>query len=101
MKVLLDMDGVLVDFFGGVARTLNVSVKPWPVLGCNWFSKAFPEFTDKQVYDAIRGKEWWANLNPLPYADKIVDGCIERVGIENVAFLTKPVQDPGCLHGKM
>lgn len=75
MKIYLDMDGVLCDFWGKVYEF-------------------FPDFKIKEpktevLWEAILSiPNFWEGLKPLPDYRKLVDLCIELVGKENVYILS-------------
>ena len=46
------------------------------------------------------GFDFWANLEPLPWAHELVDLLAEKVGMENICILTSPIKTDGCVQGK-
>jgi len=99
-RVLLDMDGVLVDFVGGVCKTHN---KPWPydpdVQG-SWdleplFGIQSPEFW------APLGYEFWAELEPYPHFREFLCALEDKFGARHICLLTSPPRTQGAIEGKL
>ena len=101
MKILLDMDGFLVDFVGGV---------------CRWHTVPNPYDNPKNhgIYDIEKvigihgaefwnplGEEFWATLEPMPQMLEIIDIFTRLYGQDNLCLLTQPILTPGCIDGKM
>lgn len=105
-RVLLDMDGVLVDFLGGACRLHNKTYEGLPHDPDNqpeqkpWDIEPLFEMTPPELWDPM-GREFWANLDPLPHAFEVVDILTKRFGEENICLLTSPVRTDGCIDGKM
>jgi len=77
--LLIDMDGVLVDFVGGLARQfgLGESTRGYicRVFGtkkkCPWYlTELFPALTLEQILEAMT-PTFWARLRPMPWFDKL------------------------------
>ena len=103
-RVLLDLDGVLANMVGGV---------------CDRFGWIYPEsLTDHssrqaqmpyylhEIFEVERdeiwphlGREFWANLKPLPWAFDVIKVLEKRFG-ENICILTHPVDTDGAIDGK-
>jgi len=104
-RVLLDMDGVLVDCWGGVRHRHGVDPDPYEDpsnLGNSaWWSDLLGIPADDLFPDL--GVEWWAGLDPLPGWRSIVAAVESLVGPENVCILTSPTRfDAGdCYEGKL
>lgn len=99
MTILLDMDGVLCDYYGAVCRLLGRD--PWPYT-CepnkwNWFSQW--GMTDADVAP-LMDHGFYANLDWTPDGQRIVELAEQRVGADNVYLLTSPWETPGCRDGK-
>lgn len=85
------MDGVLVDWLGGVAELLDIKLddKAKSILKKG---KKLTEATGvptSEIWKAINnaGHTWWANLNPLPWADDLLKHC-KSVG--DICVLSSP-----------
>ena len=93
--ILLDVDGVLADFCGGVADLFDVDVSRltrwglWDDIGCT------REEFDQRM--SACGREWWGNLRPYPWAHELFDCCRQ---IAPVTLFTTPWDSVGCCDGK-
>ena len=101
-RILLDMDGVLADYYAGICREFGHV--PWPYRcrpgDWNFFSGAPLCLTNNDVAPHM-GREFYAALDPLPDAFELVAGCAEMVGERNVYLLTSPWDTDGCHAGKV
>lgn len=88
-KILLDMDGVLVDFAKGV---FDLTGLPRP-------ERLWWDFVPNESW-ALMGYDFWAGLDPYPEFTRIVEAAEEKVGPDNVALLSSPIETRGCLEGK-
>lgn len=94
--ILLDMDGVLVDFTGGVADLFGHDIDDlqdwglWDALG----------ITKDEFWRTInnQGHEWWANLKPYPWAHELWDFLHT---IAPVTVCTTPCRGLECPQGKL
>ncbi|MGD9726515.1 MAG: hypothetical protein AB7L09_00585 [Nitrospira sp.] len=105
-RVLLDLDGVLVDFLGGACRLHNKPYNGYPhdpatqIEQRPWDIEPLFEMTAPQVWDPM-GREFWANLEPLPHCHEYVEILSRKFGEENICILTSPIRTDGCIDGKM
>ena len=91
---LLDMDGVLVDFTGGVAEYFNVKRdtlldwKLWEAL----------DLTEAEMWDEIDklGPGFWSTLKPYPWTDEL----IKFLGEDNIVVSTAPSRAVSSITGK-
>jgi len=90
MKCLLDMDGVLADFTGGIFNRVRGVPEP-----------------KELTWDHVRDNEWgllgldfWLRLALMPAAKDIYWAAIKTFGVSNVGVLSSPVMTPGCVEGK-
>lgn len=94
--ILLDMDGVLVDFIGGAyglhQRPMPDAV-PWRI----WEEMGLTE----EEFWAPMGHDFWANLPWTPEGQLLVRQLELMVGAENICLLTSPCLTPGCAEGKL
>ena len=99
MIFYLDMDGVLVDFVGGIESRFGVNLQAWPdgfydireVVQCRLNRKVTP-----RDFWAL-GHAFWANLHPTRECKPLIDaleGC-------ETYLLTSPTLEPECASGKM
>ena len=105
MKILLDLDGVLVDFVSGACRAHG---RPDP------FAEPLnPEVADQFGMDEIWGMDinefwepmkeasFWEGLEFMPDAKEILKFCERAVGMDNVCLLTSPSRGSGPVVGKV
>lgn len=101
IRLLLDMDGVLADFVGGVCIAHN---RPNPYEDPANFGKFDMEhlwgITHHEFYEPTNNVEFWANLRKTPEANALVELAEDLVGEQNVAILTAPSRADQCLIGK-
>lgn len=96
--IFLDMDGVMVDFFGGVRSLLGF---PDDVVAERYdLPSHFPNHTEDTIKQAIlmRGPSFWAELPALPFARAIYANCIRYA---NTYFLTSPWGMEDAYSGKV
>lgn len=104
-RILLDMDGVLADWCGGVFELLGLEAadvfEVWPA-GEWGVGAALEEFghTTRDFWGRIdaAGREFWAELEELPWALELHETC---QAIADTTILTSPSLDPGCAAGKV
>jgi 5'(3')-deoxyribonucleotidase len=95
--ILLDMDGVLVDFHAGAFKAHGVSV---PRKDLRWdFWKALG-ITDKDFYAPL-GREFWAELPWTGEGPRLLRLLERLVPRERIVILTAPVDTAGCYDGKV
>ena len=101
MYCFLDMDGVLVDFVGGVCKAHN---KPFPYndpQNHNIFSlEDVWKISSEEVWKPCDGPTFWEDLEETPEAKNLVKAVTSTFGVENTAILTAPSQSPYCVPGK-
>jgi len=104
-KVLLDLDGVLVDFIGGACATHNKAYANHP---------HEPEKQEDQMpwdIEPIFGlgsrdlwapfdRQFWASLKPLPHFTPFLLTLEAFFGQENICLLTSPPLTEGSVEGK-
>ena len=101
MKVFLDLDGVIVDFMGGLLERF-----PCPHLQ---FKKGSYD-TIKQIaaYHGIQERDIWFHLDPNFWIDlkftneakELITFLEEEFGISNICLCSSPANERGA-HGKM
>jgi 5'(3')-deoxyribonucleotidase len=105
-RILLDMDGVLVDFLGGVCRFHNKTYDGHPhnpetqTEQTPWNIEPLFEMTAPALWDPL-GREFWQNLEPIPHCHEVVEILTRKFGEENICLLTSPIRTDGCIDGKM
>lgn len=98
---LIDMDGLIADFARGVSKAHG---RDYPYddeqhLG-NWDMFTIWNVGHREFF-APCDEEFWANLDKFPEADEIVSLCEQKFGFENIAILSHPSYNPGCMPGKL
>ena len=89
-KILLDMDGVIVDFIEGICKyhKLENPYDKGEHLG-NWDVSDYWKM-DKETFWTGVSSIFWRDLNPYrDYAD-LINLCIAKVGQKNICLLTAP-----------
>ena len=97
--VLLDMDGVLVDFIGGVLHLFgsdkrDTDVKTWDGIIEVVGAKDPTTFWNK----IASSTEFWEHLRGYPWYRTVVD-LLEAKGVR-LYLSTSPTRDPNCAKGK-
>jgi|DEB0MinimDraft_3_1074331.scaffolds.fasta_scaffold34118_3 5'(3')-deoxyribonucleotidase len=98
-KILIDMDGVVADFVGGICKAHNRE---------NPYEKGFTGYqieeawgiTPDEFWKVTDNVEFWDGLDKFEWADELIEHCENLVGIENMAFCTAPSRNPLCIVGK-
>jgi 5'(3')-deoxyribonucleotidase len=108
--ILLDMDGVLADFFTGVFRLHGLSLsqipndypKPWPYKIEDWVAKllGYPYTTEDLWEDIDSTHGFWFDLPMYPWAVELLNMCLD-VSKGNVIVSTSPGLHPGCYEQKV
>lgn len=100
-RILLDVDGVVADFTGGMMVAHN---QPWPysrVVGdAAWRIDEIWGLSKDEFWKPC-GYSFWRTLEKMPEADEIVDACVRHVGRQGVCFCTSPCQTKGSMDGKL
>jgi 5'(3')-deoxyribonucleotidase len=109
--IYLDMDGVIVDFVGGVFRTYNLDpglrteVSTWdgiPGVLTKYAGhrRGGIPFTDDDLWKMLGtvGARFWAELEWLPWGREVYDLCSS---FAPVVLMTTPTKHPSSAAGKM
>lgn len=101
MKCLLDLDGVLVDFVGGMCRA-HCRANPYD----EDRNSGQYEITDLWGMSATEfwepaDAEFWAGLEMCPDGHQILEACVSLFGTDNVCLLTSPSLNEGATDGKV
>ncbi len=109
MKVFLDLDGVLVDFVGGVHDALNLPYEydkyPYEKGKWNIFGDIGGKFWDGRfpfsIVDGLCNQEFWRNLNWMDDGQRLLYGWVDIMGsFDDIIILTTPMPNPGSWTGK-
>ena len=106
--VYLDMDGVLIDFLGGLHKSLGVpyDINNYPYEKGKWNMltdiKGFDDVpaTFEQCNDACT-ESFWANLNWIHDGHDILRMVVQKFDTKNVNLLTTCMPNPGTPSGKI
>lgn len=90
--LLLDMDGVLVNFVDGIISSFGIEAKHDDWASWNYHKEL--GFTDEQMWAPTREAGWWEALNPYPWAGELVE-YLRSSGFK-VIFCTSPSTDSKC-----
>jgi 5'(3')-deoxyribonucleotidase len=105
-RILLDMDGVLVDFTSGISSFYGKKVPDYPhdpdkqTIQREWNIEPLFGMTSAQLWDPL-GREFWASLQPLPWYKEVVRLLENHFGEENICLLTSPIKTAGAIEGKI
>lgn len=105
-RILLDMDGVLVDFIGGAMKLHNKHYPGYPhdpiaqTEQMPWDIEPIFQMSAPELWEPM-GLEFWSNLSPLPWMRQVVGMLEAEFGEEHICILTSPVRTDGCIDGKM
>ena len=97
MNILLDMDGVVVDFFGGAVE-LFPQLKTPEIRQALKNGKLLDDYVPKHEFwseVAEKREGFWENLKPLPWAKDLMK-LLESIG--PVCFLTSPGNNEATPH---
>jgi 5'(3')-deoxyribonucleotidase len=104
-QILLDMDGVLVDFLSGALEALNrdfnkkITIEQYADKFAQWATYDYYGITQEEFWDSIhRTPNFWYNLKPMPWYDELYSMLSE---IGDVTILTTPSLDPSCASQKL
>lgn len=96
LTIYLDMDGVMVNFIGGVEKLLNVDLS-----GFNQYSMGkYLNMSDSQIWKKIdaAGADFWYNLEKYPWTDDLLMYSFSLT--DQVYIATSPSAHPSCAMGK-
>lgn len=100
MKALLDLDGVLVNFVGGMCES-HGRTDPFEEGYTAYNLERAWDMTLDEFWEPANNAEWWANLPKYEEADRIVQTVESYVGFDNVCILTTPTAHPLSAAGKI
>jgi len=104
MKILLDLDGVLVDFVGAACEVHGVSDPFSEPLASgakgNWELDKLMGLSGNEFWSRF-DHDFWAGVSFTPDGQDIRIAVEEAVGAENVCLLTSPTLSPEAASGKM
>ncbi len=94
--LLLDVDGVLANFIGGIIQTHG-----WPFthkeFNC-WDYHRTHGYTDEEMWEPTKDGKWWLGLDPYDHAADLLAKLRET---HNIIFCTAPNSDATCASQKI
>ncbi len=99
-RILLDMDSVLVDLPAGLAREHGREL-PFTFGEPAGFEMSTLWGISATEMWAPCGRDFWRNLEPLPWMSELVNELELRFGRDNMCLLTSPTLNDGCVDGKL
>jgi excisionase family DNA binding protein len=105
-RILLDLDGVLSDFFSEALRRLNEALGE-KVLREDYIVDWGGPFHMHEVFDISPARFWeiveqgdnfWSSLKPFPWAKELLEHCRQHA---EVTIATSPSEHPLCAAQKM
>ncbi len=100
MKIFLDMDGVIVDFMRGAHEFHKLNYNPYPYPKGEWEFVEHTGITPKEFWSPLSYR-FWSTLPWMPDGRAIYDAVLDIHLLNDVAFLTTPTLEPGCVTGKI
>jgi 5'(3')-deoxyribonucleotidase len=101
MKLLLDMDGCICNWLGGVCKVFN---KDYEQILANWTLGSFGVdkelgISEDEMWDEINKNEtFWEDLEPYPHTQELLS-LLKSYG--SIYICTAPSRNPACAAGKM
>lgn len=93
--ILLDMDGVIANFMGGVSEVFGINVENYH----SWNVNEFLGISEKKFWNEIhRQPFFWMNLEKYEWADYLVQLCEKKA--DEVYICTSPAMDGKCYSEK-
>lgn len=108
-KVFLDMDGVLVDFVGGLHKALGVAYDPksYPYEASKYdmfedlCAKTNGQVSMDNLYRACDAVEFWSELDWDPAGQEILETIMSVFDWRDVCICTSPMSNPDAWKGKV
>jgi 5'(3')-deoxyribonucleotidase len=104
-QILLDMDGVLVDFLSGAIKALNrdfnkdYTIEQYAEKFGRWETYDFYGITAEQFWQSIENTPYfWIDLKPMPWYMELYSFLSE---LGDVTIITSPSLDPVCAMDKL
>ena len=94
MRIFIDMDGVLVNFIDAAFKAHGAATPDLRGLKAHSIQKFLdlnlPEFW------APFNTDFWANLEPYPWVDELLDALSNAIGFSNLCLLSNPGNEFGA-----
>ena len=104
LNILLDMDGVLADFFTSAVSKLNretglnFTVESYAKTGKYEMEEVYG-ITTKQLWDIVDRDQFWYDLSPMPHAAELMNSI--RVAGFPIYISSTPTHNPNCVQQKI
>lgn len=104
-QILLDMDGVLVDFLSGALKALNrnfnktYTIEEYADKFGQWGTYDFYGISKAEFWQSIEETpDFWYNLKPMPWYKELYSFLSE---MGDITIITSPSLDPSCAMQKL
>jgi hypothetical protein len=98
LHILLDLDGVLVDFVRGSCEALGLDPLPPAEVRWNFYEQL--GLSGEEFWPKL-GKDFWAGLPWTEEGPSLVEALESSFPKESIAILSSPCRTPGCAEGKI
>lgn len=96
MQILLDMDGVLADFFKQACKYHGKPYIPSEIKKYN-ISEIW-EMSDDEFWEPLQGFDFWSGIEPYDYTEALLQDLRK---IAPITICTAPSRDHYCISGKL
>lgn len=100
-RVLLDLDGVLVDFVGGICKAHNVDVPYLDGQENTYYIEDLLGLSKKQFWEPANDARFWENLEWTPDGKYILESILRVFPSHSICILSSPSLAPEAAAGKM
>lgn len=97
--LMLDLDGVIVDFVRGVLTFHNSGTK-YQDIRWNLEKQVRPDLTAPEFWETL-GYDFWLSLPFTPFGQALVKNLIRMVGTDNICVCTSPCRTIGSIEAKI
>ena len=107
MNVILDMDGVMVDFMGALHKALNLpyseAAHPYPKRTYEMLAMVAERagIPEAEVYKICDGREFWASMEWTKEGKELVALVRKNIGDRNIFICTSPMPRGDAWAGKV
>lgn len=101
MKVLIDMDGVLVDFVSGICKAHGQTNPYDDPKNLGRFEIDEIWGMEPEAFWSKANRQFWENLEPMPEATTLIQFLEATVGAENLCILSTPSKSHESIPGKI
>lgn len=98
-ELLVDLDGVLVNFVYGALKVHDRLDIPYEEIDWNFFERVTPG--DAAKFWAPLGFEFWKNLPWIDNGRVLIAKLMNEFGVDNIALCTSPCDTLGSVEGKI